>query len=223
MPRATSRRRWEDSGTRMAAAPQAPNWDDPSNPYRTYRDQYAGLQGNFKQVAARLQQQEQYAAELTEKHALLQAQLNGATPEEITNLKDNLGAKRAIENMFMGVLSEKQQIEQAKRGLAQPAKMILVGQIAKQFGVQPQDIMDADTPQEAVRLAQKLGAARKTTALEDRKRDNVDQTETGGGGDKVFRSKGALDQAFLNNEFGDVYSAKAAKKYSEHLTRLGGG
>ncbi len=156
-----------------------PDWEHEGNPYRA---KYTGLQGNFKQVHQQNQQLSQQTRELQQELALVRAQMEGRSPEEIAQIRQGFQQQSQVEQLLGMMAQEVEQAQQIKQVAAPVAKQMVLNAIAKQYGVDAAELADAETPQQAEFYARKMATKQRTQNLQQRKDAGVDVAEHAGGG-----------------------------------------
>lgn len=145
-------------------APPQVNWDSPDNPYLKFRDQYAGLQGNFKQVTQRVQMLEQTAAQARQEaeearaererirqgreEAELEVLLNGDPTELQEALRkrvERYKAEQAAEQVARQKIQTQYapQLHQQVRGQVHAEYENAMKELSEEFGVPWQDVVES--------------------------------------------------------------------------------
>lgn len=163
-----------------ASQPTETDWNSDENPYR---QQYTGLQGVFKQTRQEVEGLRQQLLEQIKANALLQAHSQGATPEELKTLAAGHDEKVKLAQAVQLLAERESQNMNMMQGLEPVYKRIAIENIAKQFGVSPDELMDAPTPDAAIYTAQKLSKSGKTRGnFQERKESGVDKAGSAGSG-----------------------------------------
>ncbi len=155
------------------------NWDDESNPYKA---KYIGIQGNFKQVHQENQTLRQQTMQMQQELALVKAQMEGRSPEEIAQIRQGFQQAGQVEQLLGMMAQEVEQAQQIKQVAAPAAKQMVLNAIAEQYGVDAAELADAETPQQAEFYARKMATKQRTQNLQQRRDAGVDVAEHAGGG-----------------------------------------
>ncbi len=172
------------AGTATASPPalvpdRGIDWDSDQNPYK---QRFTGLQGNFKQVQTQNQTLMAQMAQLAEQQAIIQAQAEGRTPEEIAQLRQGMQREAQLAQAIEQIAQEKARNELLAQQLAPVAKQQVATALAQQYGVTAADLMEARSPEAMEDLARVLARYQRSQQLQARREQGTDRAESGGGG-----------------------------------------
>lgn len=159
----------------------------PAKPEVDWKQRYDGLNGNFQQARKQLEALQQEAAESKRSSRQLQTQMaelawasQGLTAEQIAEAKKLLGAHQGIRAERDAIAQERAQLMEMATLLEPVVRRDLAGKIAETYGVDPEDILDAESHHEMERLAKKLAGKKRVDRVEERKVAGTDRVESGG-------------------------------------------
>ena len=170
------------------------DWESEENPYR---QRFTGLQGNFKQVTTERQAMMQRMAQVEEELEIQRAVASGASDDEVNAIRKNWQDQGQIAEFVGNLAQENARIEHMRLALAPVAKQEVLRRIGLQYGVDPAEIAEAESPQAAEAIAKVLQKQGKTKVLHERKEKGVDRAESGGGGNLNLSKLSPLEKIRL--------------------------
>lgn len=159
-----------------------PGTEKPSDD-NTWREQYTGLQGVFKQTKAQADQLRQQLLEQIKANALLQAQIQGASKEELADLTVQHDNQVKLAQAAQLLLEREASQVTTMQALEPVIKRMALENIAKQYKVDMADLEDAQTPDAAIALAKHITKNGKSRgSFQERKESRTDTAGSPGTG-----------------------------------------
>lgn len=188
-----------------------PNWDDEQNPYRS---RFTGLQGNFKQVRQQLGEVNQQLNALRIRNLELEESARGTPPDSIEEKKQAIQLLDALMHEKSALAEEKASIDAMRKELSghPMSKKLALSKIAEQYGIQADDLDEAENVTEAVALAKYIAKHSRTDQTRERQANGTDRVESGG--------RGVLNDDQFINEYASGMSNDHARwrKIRDKLT-----
>ncbi len=175
------------------------DWEAEANPYKPFKRQYEGLQGNFKTQRQQLDQLLAERPQVVEALAVAQAKAEGRSDEEVESIKRTVQAEAAQvqqQTILRSILEQ----------LAPVAKEKVLRDIAKEYGVDPTALDEASTADEAVGIAKALAKVTRKETIQQRQISGADKVEGGGGAPRSFKD---IEAAFGEGRVDYATYAKA--------------
>ena len=169
----------QGTGEEEEAAKSGPDWEAEDNPYRA---KYTGLEGNFKQLHAERQAMMQRMGQLEADLEVQKAVASGASDEEVNQIRNNWADQEHLAHFLSDLAQENARIGAARAALQPLAREMTLRDIGKEYGIDPKELEDAETPQAAISMAKMLQRQTKHKVLEGRKSAGIDRMESGRGG-----------------------------------------
>lgn len=170
------------------------NWDSDENPYKPFKARYDGLQGNFKQVKQRHDELGQLNSQLTERIIRIQAQNEGLSPEETNQAIAGYHQQAELASVKQELASDRERIATVA---ALVGPFMAVQQISKQYNVDPEELTNeldgTEGPREIDKIAKMMAKYRRSTTLQSRKENGVDNVGTTGGASQDLSKMSSLD------------------------------